>query len=228
MSILKFDNYTLDLPNLKHSYDEDGFLVLRGFASATETELLERYVIAARKVRLDELEKQHNKKPEFAALAVKGLQQNCKWLAKQMHEGPHLGLLEFLLGDSVWPVSAALVDRPSGSKEGIYPHIDAAGRPWHPRAGITLWIALDSMDERNGCVSYVKGSHREKQARGLDIQGYEENSERVTTITVNRGDAIIHNALTVHWSGSNLTERPRKAITFFYYGEMAAGKFKVN
>ena len=76
MSILKFDNYTLDLPNLKHSYDEDGFLVLRGFASATETELLERYAIAARKVRHDELEKQHNEKPEFAALAVKGLKQN--------------------------------------------------------------------------------------------------------------------------------------------------------
>ena len=228
MSILKFDNYTLDLPNLKHSYDEDGFLVLRGFASATETELLERYAIAARKVRLDELEKQHNKKPEFAALAVKGLQQNCEWLAKQMHEGPHLRLLEFLLGDNVCPVSAALVDRPSGSEEGIYPHIDAAGRPWHPQAGITLWVALDSMDERNGCVSYVKGSHREKQTRGLDIQGYEKNSERVTTITVSRGDAIIHNALTVHWSGSNLTERPRKAITFFYYGAMAAGKLKVN
>ena len=126
MSILKFDNHTLDLPSLKHSYEEDGFLLIRDFASPTETDLLERYAIAARKVRLDELEKQQNKQPEFAALAVKGLQQNCEWLAKQMHEGPHLGLLEFLLGDSVWPVSAALVDRPSGSEEGIYPHIDAA------------------------------------------------------------------------------------------------------
>ena len=58
MSILKFDNHTLDLPSLKHSYEEDGFLLLRDFASPTETDLLERYAIAARKVRLDELEKQ--------------------------------------------------------------------------------------------------------------------------------------------------------------------------
>ena len=84
MSILKFDNHTLDLPSLKHSYEEDGFLLIRDFASPTETDLLERYAIAARKVRLDELEKQQNKQPEFAALAVKGLQQNCEWLAKQM------------------------------------------------------------------------------------------------------------------------------------------------
>ena len=55
MSILKFDNHTLELPNLKHSYEEDGFLLLRDFASPTETDLLERYAIAARKVRLDEL-----------------------------------------------------------------------------------------------------------------------------------------------------------------------------
>ena len=222
MSALSFNSLALDLPTLKGCYEEDGFVVLRDFASSTETDLLERYAAASRNVRLEILERKHKTKPEFAALAVKGLQQTCPWLEEQMHHGPHLDLLEFLLGSQVIPVSTALVDRPSGSEDGIYPHIDAAGRPWHPQAGITLWIALDPMDEHNGCVSYVKGSHREKHSKGLDIEGYDEQSVGVTAVTVSRGDAIIHNALTVHWSGSNLTNRPRKAITFFYYGESGA------
>ena len=32
------------------------------------------------------------------------------------------------------------------------------------------------------------------------------------------GDAVIHSALTVHWSGPNRSDRPRRAVSFFYWG----------
>ena len=36
--------------------------------------------------------------------------------------------------------------------------------------------------------------------------------------TVQPGDAVVHNSLTVHWSGPNPTDRPRGAVSFFYWG----------
>ena len=212
----------LDRAAVKRQFERDGFVLLPAFASSAEVALLLRHGLAAREARLQELRGQGKQKtPPGFQLAVKGLDRLSPWLARQTFSGPHLPLLEQLLGDKLRPATTALVDRPPGSMEGIRPHIDGAGRPWHDRCGITLWIALDSMDEENGCLHYVRGSHRRRHAQGLDIPGYDETSPDAVRVEVAPGDAIIHHALTVHWSGGNPSPRPRRAITFFCFGASA-------
>ena len=47
-------------------------------------------------------------------------------------------------------------------------------------------------------------------------------------IEVKAGDAIVHHAQTVHWSGDNQTDRERRAITFFYYGKSSEALLAAN
>ena len=214
----------LDLAALKKRFDEDGFVLVKGFADKKATELLIRHGTEAKAALMGEASAasvSDGKKPAGARFAFKGLHRLSPWLAEQTFHGSHLPLLEYLLGDEVQPASTAFVDRPPGSQEGINPHIDGAGRPWHKRSGITLWIALDSMDEENGCLHYVRGSHRVRQVQGLAIAGYDERTPGVLPMAVAPGDAIIHHALTIHWSRGNSTHRSRRAITFFCFGVSA-------
>ncbi|MEC8059261.1 MAG: phytanoyl-CoA dioxygenase family protein, partial [Pseudomonadota bacterium] len=88
-------------------------------------------------------------------------------------------------------------------------------------AGATLWIALDGMSEESGCLYYAAGSHRYEKDRDLEISGFDRNAPGVSPVAVEAGDAIIHHAQTVHWSGGNHTQCPRRAVAFFYYGASA-------
>ena len=40
-----------------------------------------------------------------------------------------------------------------------------------------------------------------------------------TPAVVEPGDAVVHDALTVHWSGVSRSDRARRAVSFFYWGE---------
>ena len=84
------------------------------------------------------------------------------------------------------------------------------------------------MDRENGCLFYAKGSHKKRHDENLDITGYHDTSDGAQMIEVKAGDAIVHHAQTVHWSGANQTDRERRAITFFYYGKSSEALLAAN
>ena len=91
--------------------------------------------------------------------------------------------------------------------------------------GATIWIALDRADQENGCLRYVRGTHKlDLQSKiGLD---FDADSEGAIAVEVNPGDAAIHSALTVHWSEPNRSDRSRKAISYFYWAASSKGNRK--
>jgi ectoine hydroxylase-related dioxygenase (phytanoyl-CoA dioxygenase family) len=92
--------------------------------------------------------------------------------------------------------------------------------------GVQIWIALDPMTVENGCLHYLPGSHRIATAdRTAGISGdvgaiftiHPELAEiEPRAIEIDRGSAIIHNGLTVHGAGANMTPRWRRAMTCQY------------
>ena len=215
---LDFSFVTADR-EIQEAFGQNGFVHLKGFSGEDEINSLLVEGRDAKEKMLVDREEHFRGAPKSYLLAAKGLQNYSEWLSREAHQGSHLPLLVSLLEDEIRAVSTAFVDRPPGTPERISPHIDAAGRPWHPKAGITLWIALDEMDRENGCLFYAKGSHKMRHGENLDIAGYNDKSDGAQMIEVKAGDAIIHHAQTVHWSGDNQTDRERRAITFFYYGK---------
>lgn len=95
----------------------------------------------------------------------------------------------------------------------------------------TAWIALDDVDDDNGCMSMVPGSHRfgdniaylhgqqkelgNKRFRELP-RTFEGRQIEVHACPVRKGQVHFHHALTWHGSPENRSGRPRRAIALHF------------
>jgi phytanoyl-CoA hydroxylase len=202
----------MSLEQLKRDFDRDGYVVLRGFLSREELEELRaRAAGCLSEVRRSE---------EYPGV-VKNLNRIDPWFEDQLQRGKQAELISALLEDDLEPASAGCFERIPGETSGIRPHIDAIG---HRRRGATVWIALDRADRENGCLFYVKGTHRRDLPSVVGLKGFGAETEGAVAIEVEPGDATIHNSRTVHWSEANRSERPRQAITYFYWAASCEGE----
>lgn len=94
-----------------------------------------------------------------------------------------------------------------------------------PMAGVAAWVALDDVDESNGCMSMVPGSHcwgdnmrflNTHPALDTLPAQFQGNAVKPEFCPVRKGEVHYHHALTWHSSHENSSERPRRAIAFHY------------
>jgi phytanoyl-CoA hydroxylase len=97
-----------------------------------------------------------------------------------------------------------------------------------PATQATAWIALDDVDEENGCMSMVPGSHLWgnelvylKTLEGYTAipESYKGHDIQVVTCPVKKGHVHFHHSLTWHGSQANVSGRPRRAIALHYMTE---------
>jgi len=114
----------------------------------------------------------------------------------------------------------------------VKPPHHGGGVAWHqdysywtrtkPLAHLTCWIGLDDSNPENGCVQYVPGSHRwpdlPKPVLAGDLEAIkaklpeEIRSEfKPVCAVLKKGQCSFHHARTMHGSGRNDSERPRRA-----------------
>ena len=138
--------------------------------------------------------------------------------------GRHIDAMSQLIGPDVtcW-YSQFVTKLPDG----------ASGRsefPWHqdngyarvePGTNVTVWVALDDVDERNGCVWVVPGSHRngllphakpsaESWHLTVPVEG------QGVPVRLRAGEAVAFSALTLHRSLLNRTDAARRAFFLEY------------
>ena len=103
-----------------------------------------------------------------------------------------------------------------------------------PGRSITIWLALDDVDELNGCLWFLPGSHKKKLRKHRTAS---KNSHVLTTdeldeiqkglahpVPLKKGDAVFWTGRTLHYANGNYTEnlrrtyivnyRPRKSIEY--------------
>ena len=203
------------LDAVKRDFERDGFVVLRGYLDDDEVaDLRARAEATARATFASQADR--DKAHPFTNV-LKNLQDEDAWFAGQLDHGQHVPLLKALVGDELVPATAAWFDRPGGTDERINPHIDGGGRGRGPGVGAIIWIALDAATPDNGCLHYGRGSHLVEHSKGV-FNDFDTSSPNAVAVEVAPGDAVVHDALTVHWSGVNHSGRPRRAISFFYWG----------
>ena len=136
-----------------------------------------------------------------------------------------------LLNEAVIPESISFFNKPARRGSPTPPHQDGFYFCLVPNAALTVWIALDDVDEENGAIHYWKRSHlggvlphNASHVLGFS-QGLASNSQaswgEETVCRVKRGDCLIHHSLMVHSAGPNPSHRTRRAIGLVYYGESA-------
>ena len=93
-----------------------------------------------------------------------------------------------------------------------------------PVAHLTCWCGLDDSTKENGCLQYIAGSHQwgllPKTVLAGDIAGIKaylndeqkKQFEHPLYAEVKAGEAIFHHPLTLHGSGENKSDKPRRAF----------------
>jgi len=142
-------------------------------------------------------------------------------------------LAELLLDGPVVPQNMQYFNKPPGVGQPTPPHQDGYYFMLDPCLAVTMWLALDDVDEENGCVRYVRGSHghglrahARTQTLGFSqgIVDYPTDADRrlESACTAGPGDLLVHDALTIHRADGNLSAtRSRRALGFIYYSARA-------
>lgn len=107
------------------------------------------------------------------------------------------------------------------------------GHPWRERFGITeavtLWLALDDVDDANGALRVLRGSHTRPAQPLVPASSPEDGGffgagidpgpidpADVEVLVLSAGDVSAHHPCLVHGSGVNSSERDRRALVLRY------------
>ena len=217
------------------SFRQDGFVHLPGFMDEVEIDAIDTQVVEVIENLVPTLDRtaamyEDYEQPETlkqvnipAALApgLVELRQSAKVL----------GLVEWLLEDKAVAQSLELFIKPPRVGTPTPPHQDGFYFCLEPNVALTAWLALDDMDDENGTLHYVAGSHKmgvldhdASQVLGFS-QGLVERDltglGREVSLCRRRGDLLVHHSLTIHRAGGNPSTRLRRALAMVYYGANA-------
>ena len=96
-------------------------------------------------------------------------------------------------------------------------HQDIDYWPLNPPLNLTMWIAIDSVDEENSCVQVIPGSHRRSyehksvsgQMLGKEAQFDPAQEPDPVLLQLKPGQAAIFNERLLHYSTPNSSQRRR-------------------
>lgn len=151
--------------------------------------------------------------------------------ARELGEHPNvLKAIRGILGEDILLWYSVLFVKAANSKAYV---------PWHQDAtywalerhneGLTVWLALNEVNQSNGSMSYIPGSHKiydnlehkivsdphNVLARGQTLTS-EIDTRNEQWVKLKPGQASIHHNMILHRSGPNQANEPRLGIAFRY------------
>jgi phytanoyl-CoA hydroxylase len=122
-------------------------------------------------------------------------------------------------------------NKPAGIGKQTPPHQDGYYFTLIPSEALTLWLALDEVNEENGCVRYVPGSHKKGMrphnvsnvlgfSQGIADWSPQDQAHEVKAMA-RPGDLLAHHCNTIHRADANCSERARRAVAIVYYAAQA-------
>ena len=108
-------------------------------------------------------------------------------------------------------------------------HQDAYYWPMHPHNSVTVWLAFDDVDEDNGGMKVIPGSHlhgviKHKRSRQttsvltLELETGTFKETEAVQFKLKAGEISLHDDRCVHSSPSNPSARRRAGLTIRYSG----------
>ena len=194
-------------------YYEDGF-VIPDFQMA-EKELLE----------IEKLHDQLIKKyPKYLNYCPAILQYDESFLKYCLNE-KILNLVEQLIGKDFALWNSSFFAKPAFNGHATPWHQDGQYWPIRPLATCTVWLAIDDATEENGCLKFIKGSHRDKKLKKHEFNKNENltlhqellkteyNEDDSVNLILNRGQISLHDVYLVHGSEANFSPKSRRGMT---------------
>ena len=216
----------------KQKFNRDGFAVIKNFFPADEKQhwldQLQRYIDEIVPTVDPKLVYYEDKDRPETLLRAERMNEHDPYFKSLCEEGPFRTLAELMLEGKVIPKHLDIMGKAPQIGPETPPHQDAYYWMIEPNDALTLWVAIDRADEENGCVRYVRGTHRKgirphakSKLFGFSqaITDYGDEDERYAEpVCVDTGDVIAHHCVTVHRADPNKSPRMRRAMRIVYYG----------
>lgn len=219
----------------KQNFDRDGYTVIRSFFSADEINEINREIKRyVRDVVPGLLSTSVFYEDPDAPATLKQLEHMSShdaFFKRYFEDERFFELGELLLDGPVTAENLQWFDKPPTQSSPTPAHQDGFYFCLKPNEALNMWLALDEIDESNGCIRYVVGSHRHGLrphnntntlgfSQGLSDWGPEDDANEAA-ITAAPGDLIVHHSLTIHRTDANQSTRRRRAMGGVYYSHRA-------
>ncbi|MGW0736404.1 phytanoyl-CoA dioxygenase family protein [Streptomyces sp. NPDC002851] len=163
-------------------------------------------------------------RPQDQALLQKiGIWESDPVCEAQVRRPDIVPRVEALLGGPVRLFRDHSFYKPAGKGDRSRLVLHQDNRYWHldPPDAVTIWMPLDDATLENGCLHYVLGSH--KRGRVEHVRPEEGavlvealNDQEPVPYPIPMGSALVHSINTLHGSGPNLTDSPRRTYSLVY------------
>jgi phytanoyl-CoA hydroxylase len=225
-----------DNASLKTSFDKDGYAFIPGFLNKTEIETLIEKLDDLIQNHLPKMPSNHisyedKSKPETLK-QLQDLQHYNVFFEEMLNDSNFEDIAEILLGERTTGKTVEYFNKPKKIGGPTPPHQDNYYFKLKPPKALTMWLALEKIDEKNGCLRYLKGSHLQgmrphgkSKTIGFSqgITNYrEEDFRKEIPVPALPGDLLIHHAMTIHRADKNSSNsRSRQSLGFIYFASTA-------
>ncbi|ADB34897.1 Phytanoyl-CoA dioxygenase [Kribbella flavida DSM 17836] len=215
--------------SFKEQFATYGYLVVRGLFGADEVERLRDHYM--------ELRRRGSYEGDLVGVAPTSRDPLRRYpRMAQMHRWDEVSLqwliddrldevMTALLGRSPYAVQTMLYFKPPGSR-GQALHQDNFYLRAEPGTCVAAWMALDRVDQENGCLEVVPGSHRwpilctekaDTKVSFTDVTVPVPEQNTAVPVEMEPGDVLFFHGALVHGSAPNVTtDRFRRALIGHY------------
>jgi len=140
-----------------------------------------------------------------------------------------LAVVRQLLGPDAEPTGTHAIFKPAKHGATTPWHQDEAywGPDWEYRS-MSVWVPLQDVDEENGCMQFIPGTHKQDilphqpigndpRVHGLEVAPEAEiDLSHAVICPLEAGGATFHPSRTLHFTAANASERPRRALIMMF------------
>lgn len=201
----------------KASYAKNGYLIdLPPVFTAEEMTTLN--------AGLNELEKLLE--PGEKLLHMREWHIESKWLYDICANPQILKYVEGILGPNFFMWGSQFFAKEPNSKDTVAWHQDAYYWPLSPHHSVTVWLAFTDVDEANGAMRVIPGTHdkgliKHRKIAGdsvltLELEQGTFKEEDARSLILKAGQVSLHDDNIVHGSPANVSDRWRIGLTVRY------------
>jgi phytanoyl-CoA hydroxylase len=222
----------MNFESYKTAYDHDGFVIVRQFLPGEDFAVLKREL--SRYIRdvvptLPDKYAFYDEKSRPETLKQLQYMDVDPFFREYQSHPTWSALARALVGEDVEPMAPEWFNKPPGTSKPTPPHQDNYYFCLKPPHVVTIWMALDDVDDGNGCLRYVRGSHLLpiRPHNRSNILGFSQgitdfgplDEAREERIHLQPGDVVAHHGNTIHRADANASPmRNRRAFARVFKG----------
>jgi phytanoyl-CoA hydroxylase len=216
---------------------EDGFVVVSNLLTAAEVSALNQRTddILAGKVAFPRpfihLEPEQSQSavalidPALVVRKISNLTTRDSLFGQLLQHPNVLGTVTTVLGPDVKLLNDQMLCKPARYGSAKPYHQDSPYWPIQPMELMTMWIALDEATVENGCLRYLKGSHKQGPLAHDESLGHHRMPEgwrdlpgrpEEVLVPIPAGSAICHHSLVLHETAPNTSWSRRRGLSVVF------------